>query len=263
MRTTLLAALLLGWCGAASAGCYQDLKRALPDGGVVLFGEYHGTEQAPRFFGECVREFAARGERPAVFLEMMASENARLDGYLDGRIDEKTLLQGPQWRIEDGRSSQAMLALLRLLRDESRAGRLRKVSAFDQAEGGAPATREGAMAANFLAAWPGTGYSLVLTGNMHARLQPGVPWDAAFTPFAMRVRAKADRLVSLDLRYLAGSAWSCSPQCGADTMPDNTAGVERPDTPAVKLGVDDPAYSGTFFVGKVSASLPAARAPAD
>jgi len=261
MRRSLLATLLLLTCAGASAGCYQELTRALPDGGVILFGEYHGTAEAPRFFGDCVREFSARGQRPAVFLEMMASESVRLDDYLAGRLDEKALLQGAQWRIEDGRSSQAMLDLLRLLREETAAKRVPKVIAFDQADGGPPATRESAMAANFLAAWPGTGYTLVLTGNMHARLQPGAPWDAAFTPFAMRIRAKADKLVSLDVRYLAGSAWSCTPQCGPDSMSDHVGGVNRSDTPAVKLGVDDPAYSGTFFVGKVNASAPAARDP--
>ncbi|UUZ55420.1 ChaN family lipoprotein [Massilia sp. H-1] len=139
MRTPLLAALLQGCCSAtASAACYEELKRALPDGGVVLFGEYHGTAEAPRLFGDCVREFAAHGERPAVFLEMMASESARLDGFLAARTDEAQLLAGAQWGVEDGRSSQAMLDLLRLLRQETGAGRVRKVTAFDQADG-APA----------------------------------------------------------------------------------------------------------------------------
>lgn len=261
MRAPLIAALLLCASAGASAGCYQELKRALPDGGVVLFGEYHGTVQAPRFFGACVREFAARGERPAVFLEMMASESARLDGFLAGRIDEKTLLQGAQWKIEDGRSSQAMLSLLRMLRRETTAGRVRQVSAFDQAEGSAGDDREAAMASNFLAAWPGTGYTLVLTGNMHARLQPGAPWDAAFVPFAMRVRAKADKLLTLDVRYLAGSAWSCSPACGAGSLAASMEGVARSRTPAIALGTGGPAYNGTFFVGKPAVSPPAARGP--
>jgi hypothetical protein len=156
-----------------------------------------------------------------------------------------------------------MLALLRTLRGESAAGRLRQVSLFDQAEGLPAATRESAMAANFLAAWPGKGYSLVLTGNMHARLQLGMPWDASFKPFALRIREKADKLLSLDLRYLAGSAWSCTPACGVDTMAASMGGVAGRDAPALQLGTDDPAYSGTFFVGKVNASPPALHAPAN
>ncbi|HEY0065362.1 MAG TPA: hypothetical protein VGC21_24810 [Telluria sp.] len=256
IRHGLLAMLLLFACGGASASCYQELKRALPDGGVVLFGEYHGTREAPRFFGECVREFAARGERPAVFLEMSTSESTRLEDYLSSRTGEKALLAGRHWQVQDGRSSQAVLGLLRMLRGDRAAGRVRSVTAFDMAYDNPDALRETTMAANFLTAWPGTGYALVFTGNTHARLQQGMPWDASFTPFGMHVRAKVDKLVSLDLRYLAGSAWVCTPKCGPDSMDDALDGVTGRTTPAVKIGVDDPAYSGTFFVGKVHASPP-------
>ncbi|SHH45111.1 hypothetical protein SAMN05428948_4089 [Massilia sp. CF038] len=260
-RHVLIAALLLFSCAGARASCYQELKRALPDGGVVVFGEYHGTQEAPRFFGECVREFAARGERPAVFLEMSTSERARLAGFMASRIDEKALLEGAHWGSEDGRSSQAMLALLRALREDTAAGRVRSVTPFDMPydtpDSVSDSMRDKIMASNLLAAIPAKGYSLVFTGNTHARLQQGMPWNTAFTPFAMQVRDKVSKLVSLDLRYLAGSAWSCTPKCGPDSMDDALDGVTRRDTPAVALGVDDPAYSGTFFVGKLSASPPA------
>jgi hypothetical protein len=79
-------------------------------------------------------------------------------------------VQGAQWQVEDGRSSVAMLELLRELRADVAARRVATVAGFDQAEGGHHKVRDRVMADQFLAAYPGKGYSLVLAGNVHARL---------------------------------------------------------------------------------------------
>lgn len=256
MRTFPLGCLLLLASFNASAGCYDDLKKKLPDGGVIVFGEYHGTLEAPRFFLECVREFAAQKEEVSVFLEFRVTENPLIARYLGGTIDERALVQGAQWKVEDGRSSMAMLDLLRELRTDVAARRVTTVSGLDHAEGGDYAVRDRVMAENFLAAYPAKGYSLVLVGNVHARLTEGVPWDPKLKPFAMVVRQKVAKIVSLDMRYQAGTAWSCAPKCEADSINAQLGGVTLPATRAVAFHQSG-AYDGTWYVGKLNASPPA------
>lgn len=257
MRNFPLACLLLFASFNATASCYAELKQKLPDGGVIVFGEYHGTVEAPRFFLDCVREFAAKKEKVSVFLEFPVSENASLSGFAAGKIDEHKLVQGAQWKIEDGRTSVAMLELLRALRSDLAARHVSNVVGFDQDPGSDYAVRDRVMAENFLTAYPATGYSMVLVGNLHARLTQGVPWDPNLKPFAMYVREKVRAMVSLDLRYGAGTAWTCTPKCGQDRMGAHLDGVTLPALPSVALRHSGAAFDGTWYVGQLSASPPA------
>lgn len=241
----------------AAASCYTELKKTLPDSGVIVFGEYHGTVEAPRFFLDCIREFGAKKEKISVFLELPVTENPSLSSYGAGRIGERTLVQSSQWKIEDGRTSVAMLELLRALRTDLAAGRVVNVTGIDQANGGDYAVRDRDMADNFMKAYRGQGYSMVLVGNLHAKLTQGVPWNPNLKPFAMYVREKIGRMVSLDLRYGAGTAWSCTPKCGPASIGEHLAGVTLPAVPSVALKRTDAAYDGTWYVGPLNASPPA------
>ena len=257
MRNLSLCLLLLSASLNASASCYTELKKTLPGSGVIVFGEYHGTVEAPQFFLDCIREFVAKKEKVSVFLELPVTENQLLSNYGAGRIDERTLVQSSHWKIEDGRSSVAMLELLRALRTDLAAGRVASVAGIDQAKGGDYAVRDRDMADNFMTAYRGQAYSMVLVGNLHARLTKGVPWDPKLKPFAMYVREKVGQMVSLDLRYGAGSAWSCTPKCGPDSMGEHLVGVTLPAVPSVEIQHTDAAYDGTWYVGQLNASPPA------
>lgn len=257
MRKFLLCLLLLSASLNAFASCYVQLKQTLPDGGVIVFGEYHGTVEAPRFFLDCIREFAAKKEKISVFVELPVTENSLLSNYGAGKIDERALVQSSQWKIEDGRTSVAMLALLRGLRTDLAGGRVTSVAGIDQAKGGDYTVRDRDMADNFTTAYRGRGYSMVLVGNLHARLTKGVSWDPNLKPFGMYVRERVGQMVSLDLRYGAGTAWSCTPKCGPDSMGEHLVGVTLPAVPSVEIQHTDEAFDGIWYVGQLNASPPA------
>lgn len=239
----------------ASAACYTELKKSLPDGGIVVFGEVHGTAEMPRFFGSCVQEFLDKRENVAVYLELPATDDTLLARYVRGEMSEESLLRSPHWQTRDGRASVAMLELLRRLKGSAGALHGGAPRGFDGANTFGPA-REGAMADNLLATYPAKGYSLVLVGNLHARLSPGVPWDAKFESFALRAKRTEPRLVSLDARYLDGTAWICSPQCGSTHLRASVAGVKSAATPGVNIDRSAANYDGYFNVGNIQSSPP-------
>ena len=101
---------------------------------------------------------------------------------------------------------------------------------------------------------------IVLTGNIHNRLTTGMRWNPNLEPMAYLLKRLVPEreLVSLIMTHSGGEAWVCmsgdASDCGARSMkgsPANGAGVLlAPDTAGG-------AYSGRFFVGKITASPPA------
>lgn len=70
----------------------------------------HGSAEIPQFFLDCAREFAEHQEPFRIFLEFQASENATVERFMRGEIDDRELIKAPHWTRQDGRSSLAMLA---------------------------------------------------------------------------------------------------------------------------------------------------------
>jgi len=106
------------------------------------------------------------------------------------------------WKVHDGRSSQAMLALLKSLHGM----KLAEIVAFDRG-GATGAERDAGMATLLLAAaerHPGA-LVIVLTGNLHGSKKPmqrfgNYPFMAMLLP--------ADTTVSLYLADTGGTAWT-------------------------------------------------------
>jgi hypothetical protein len=194
------------------AGCREQLTTALPDGGTILFGEVHGTTEIPRFFLDCVTESVGNNESIEVLLELDTGENEKLKKFANGQISETDLLQSPHLKKTDGRASIAMLSLVRALKD-LQGGQI-VARGFD-ARG---ADRDRAMMSNLVSLRGAKRYSLVLTGNLHARLIRGVAWNTAFTPFATHLRDHGEHVISLNVHYTEGTAWTCSPDCGITTL---------------------------------------------
>lgn len=140
----------------------------------LLVGEIHGTAEAPALFGDML--CAAAGDRPVVVgVEWPASSQPMLDAFL-AADDEATalaaLMRAPAWDRPDGRSSQAMRALLEHVRQLRLGGRSISLLAFDH-EIPTPGTsdvREAAMADRMRQAAAGRPDALVavLTGWGHA-----------------------------------------------------------------------------------------------
>lgn len=231
----------------AQASCHAALKGRLPRAGTVIFGEVHGTREIPAFFSRCVRDFIARGEAVRVFLEFPQEDSPHTARYLRGEIDEAALLASPHWTRQDGRSSQAMLALHRDLKG---------ASVFGFAPGAGTYDYEEAMGRAFLQQHLADGYNFVLVGNVHARLAAGKVFSYRSVPFGQYLRDRLGNVVSLEARFTAGSAWVCAAYCESTRLGGNEPACA---TPAGRIGFvhRDRGYTGYFSVGAISASPPA------
>ncbi|AGC43764.1 hypothetical protein MYSTI_02448 [Myxococcus stipitatus DSM 14675] len=248
-------------CDAALPGT----EALLAPGGLVLLGEMHGTQEVPRFTGQVACLAAAKGMTVRVGLEIPEEEQVSLDAFLaagDATRAQEELLLRPFWvrDIQDGRSSQAMLQLLAQLRDLRRAGAKLVVFAFDDELKGVAESRDSRMAKRIGAAverLPGE-LTLVLTGNLHALVNKGAPWDPEFLPMGWHLSQAKHRVVAMNNSYTGGSAWVCMGQqpCMGRTLPRRDLGRR----PSVEVSAtSDKGYHGFFHVGSLTASPPAAE----
>lgn len=240
-------------------------------GAVLLVGEVHGTAQVPEAVGRIVCN-AARPHGPGVILglEITADDQPAVDAFLasDGEPQAvQALLSASHFASEtkDGRNSQAMLALLESVRRWRIAGAPIEVLCFDAPMGSwtKSAERDAAMARTLVAAKRARPEATLVTlsGNIHNRTVPGVPWDAAFVPMGVHVHEAFADLVSLDFRSAGGSFWACLGQpdgtsrCGAAQAGGEDRGssplVERFDAP------NEHGFHGVLYVGTITASEPA------
>ncbi len=258
---------------SATAACAAHA--ALPagivsPGGILLFGEVHGVKEFPAFFGEAVCDVAASGAAVTAALELPGSEQAAVDAFLGSRGDEaaiRALTASPFWTREyqDGRSSEAVAALLVRLRELRASGLRVGVFLFDVEDPGPD--RDARMAerlSGMLRSHPDAAL-MVLTGNLHARTAPGAPWDPQWRPTGWFLRQAGARVVSLDCRGPRGTAWICpsvsARECGAREVGASWgdwsgSGVKMLASPSSE------GFAGLYFTASVTASAPAVPAPA-
>jgi hypothetical protein len=230
----------------------------------VVFGEIHGTAEIPAFVADACRSLASQG-RVHVGLELPVSETPALQAFL-ASTDDRALQSTPTWSrtYQDGRTSEAVLGLLRNLREARKSGVPVEVFFFDDPERLGPERRDEAMAEN-IAAERGRSPSdiyVVEVGNWHAKTSPGAPWDPARRWMASYLAGGERGVLTLDVRGPTGTAWLCtSPKretCGIAKV-GTSAGKDKPTgTPAraVSLGSLD-GYDGTYSVKGLTASPPA------
>lgn len=164
----------------------------------VIVGEIHGTTEGPAIFGDLVCAAVQSGRRVVVGVERPDEEQSAIRAG-----DWKRLMESDGWRkVHDGRSSQAMLALLRSLHRM----KLAEIVAFDRG-GATGAERDAGMATLLNAAaqrHPGA-LVIALTGNLHGSKKPierfgNYPFMAMLLP--------GDATVSLFIADLGGTAWT-------------------------------------------------------
>lgn len=249
-------------CGAPVLGA-EDVLRA---GSFVLLGEVHGTREVPDTVARLACHAAYHGQTVVVGLEIPEEEQPRLERFLASAgqpEDRLRLLNGRFWHrpYQDGRSSQAVLALLDSLRTAQRRGLAITAVAYD---GEAPlqgTARDAAMAHTLATArerLPGATF-LVLTGNRHARKAGGAEWDRGYRPLALQLRERGLEVTALDLFYRWGSAWGCllgkgaRLACGAARMP------RLPPRAALEQRADEaypgPARRGGYLLRMATADL--------
>jgi hypothetical protein len=210
---------------------------------------------------------ASSGTPVTVGLELPVENQERVRRFIASagtEQDHALLMESPFWRspYPDGRGSEAVAHLLEQLRWLRAQGLDVRVFVFDHPELQGEA-REAAMAQSILSEMAPERFALVVTGNIHPRINPGVPWDLGYRPMGYLLSRKLPSVLSLDVAFDSGTAWICAVdekkalECGVQ----ETKGRDNGDRPFV-FTFDKPSeagYHGIFYVGPVSASPPAVR----
>jgi hypothetical protein len=253
-------------CGMPIIGLSPQAKR----GGVMMLGELHGTQEVPRFVAQSACQVASSGTPVTVALELPVENQERVATFLRsaGTDDDwLKLMEAPFWRspFPDGRSSEAMANLLEQLRRLRSQGLDVDAFVFDhpKAQG---QERERAMADTVLS-YVRKGserFFLLVAGNIHPRTAKGLPWDKDYRPMGLLIADQVEDAIALDMAYNSGTAWICAVgpkgeklECGVK----ETKGKDNGDRFFVHLWDDSDSngFHGVFYVGPVTASLPAVR----
>lgn len=251
-------------CGPEIAGA----GAVIAPGAIVMLGEMHGSREIPAFTGNLACRAAMAGHAVIVGLEIPQVEQAAINRYLasgGSTRDREALVAGAHWRRpeQDGRSSRALVDLIERVRALRQSGHKVEVLAFDNARYDAWNERDAGMAQAILgrAKAAPEAFVVTLSGNLHNRTEPGLPWDQKLVPMGVHVKAGHARTLSLDARYEGGKIWMCEAErgCGEHAL-------EVKDQPYDERTIDTseaarrPGSDGVFFVGTLSASPPAVPA---
>ena len=177
-----------------------------PEKRYIIFGERHGTTEAPSLFADLA--CLASAKRPLIVgLEMEADQQPALDAFLasDGSAAAKhAWRRAKHWQLRDGRGSNAMWMMIERLRQLKAEGRdLTAIAFMHQAP--TVESREQGMADAWHAALDARKDArlLILVGSVHAESEPigqSVP-AASFVPQRAR----------LTLNYVPWEAVRCGP----------------------------------------------------
>jgi hypothetical protein len=225
-----------------------------PRTAITLIGELHGTQEIPRMFGNLVKLTATKKNAIpiAVGLELPISLQPGLDQAVRDRATceqlRDRLFQSPAWqKLNDGRGSEAMLELLCNLVSLANQSQV-SLFVFDTEirERNETMAHEIASTLQRLK----SAQAFILTGNLHASTAKDIPGFSSFHPMGWWLVQEGFRVRSFDVRYEAGEAWVCIPECSVHRLKSVMA------TPAIEaaqhIGYDD-----VIAVGRISASPPA------
>lgn len=259
------------------------------DPDFVVFGETHGTREAPALVADVVCAEARRGQRLLLAVEHTSWQNAAWqEAWLLPHDAFNAALPDLGWRgREDGVASEAMFALVlgaHALKDR---GAVIDIVAFNGVRDDAQRARfadlpsqgphEAAQAENIAEAAARKDYDrvIVLVGSLHAKTALISIGGPEFEPMAMRLRSYGS-VLSLAMQQGGGESWSCQLDPAVDLAPDQPvtddmiicaahragAEMESDRSPYIGLGKFPgerlrASYDGIYWVGPISASPPA------
>ena len=258
----------------------------------VVFGELHGTQEAPQFVGEIVCALAGTGERVLLAIEHSASDNPTLQKAWSATGQEfgPMLLEAGWQGREDGVASEAMYSMMLRAHRLKEEGAAIEVVAFNGFSSEAQRERfahldgqgrsEAAEAETVALAASKGGFDrvLILVGSLHARKDRVKAGGASFEAMAKRLE-RFGETVSLRMRHAAGTSWNCVLRPDFDHSAGRAVGPEDIDCDIHPTGGDADlerspyidltpftaeqsggSFDGFFWVGPVSGSPPAAPA---
>ena len=248
----------------------SELSALLKRGNILLFGELHGTQQAPAFIADVVCRAAKKRIPVTLGLEIPFEEQAAIDRFLDSKGDVAAVTQlteGTFWNpaFPDGRSSLAMLQLVEQVRALRAAGAKLRIVTFTGNASLRSQERDRAMAetlASIVKREP-KGLLVVLSGNIHNRLTRGTSFNRAYEPmgYLLTKSISNSRVISLDMSHEGGDAWGCRTPSPDSDQVICAAYSFKPVVGAKEWSLTltdspDAAFSGTFGVGRITASPP-------
>lgn len=235
--------------------------------GVVFFGEWHGTNEIPEYFGRVVCVAGKSKRKVHVALELREDWTDALSSFINqhgdpGAVDK--FFQGSQWgqvasANPDGRTSRAVFDLLMYFRRLNKVGYQISVSAFDTRpwqtrKVGSDVGMAAILTRNIEKTTADV--TFVLSGEYHTRLientTPAMPRPLAFLVAEARPKWKVAAIVA---SHSGGTMWGCtSTGCGNISLSERNQGM-KPGL-VINQERDQFGYMGVLHVGSISASAP-------
>lgn len=230
----------------------------IPTGDLLLFGEMHGSKEAPAVISEITCALSG-SNNIAVGIEVPSADQALIDAYLqsDGTsADRARLISSDFWQKgKDGRSSIAMLRLIEDIRILKKSGRSVQLFAFDD-QPNTDLERNVAIA-NGIRRFHNSHKNtkiIALMGNIHAMQDSITTNEGPLIPSgAMLSDLKP---ISILITYPSGTTWACMPDCGVQKL---TPRSQTTGETGFKEGAPLGGYSFSYQLHSISASPPATQ----
>lgn len=258
--TLIVLATLICACAtnvaAPSCNPVAGMEPLLQEGGVIMVGDYHGTNEPPEVFFElaCAYVSLHQVDPVVIAVELPDSLNAAFEEQKSFEEAIAALRKDVFWdEFGDGRHSAAMLSmterLLQLAHHSN--GRVRLLAIerpmIDSA---------GAMFVSDSLRKSGAERSLVFLGNAHARRSQ--MRGQRSPPMGQVLQDLGHRVVSLNIRPGGGEAWICSgpDNCSRRALPASGSGeIQRIEFN--RCEGDHCAFDGFYYIPKLTVSDPA------
>lgn len=241
---SLLGACCL-WLGLSGAVPPEDVDPeglgVVGPGEVLIVGEVHGTNELPKVFLSLVDRLLTRSKMVSVGLEMPPSAGlAACEGGLAGQALGKFWVR----RVQDGRSSQAMRALVCELKKRVRQGKVRLLYL-----GGATNQFGQELARRIKIETEAGRPTAILIGNFHARNTP--------QSVTSILRSENRKVTSLTASSKDATAWNCTAQgCSAQPTRMEFCTLQPTGSYILTSAIRDRRWDGCVALGKVTSSPP-------
>lgn len=256
----LIALLLLGSLASfplhANSTCTaipgsEPLEKAR----IVIFGEYHGTNEIPKLIGDLTCSLLHDGDPVLVAMELDRSLDPFFQRiFTDGEDAARVLTEIRAlafWNtLRDGRHGQANLDLIhRFAELRQQFPELRLVALHRDGKFSERAAHRIKSLAEQLPDYR----ILVLTGNAHASRQGfrGYPGE----PFAARLATMEPSLLGLTVRTGGGSFIGCLPE-GCQVLEAREFNTGNPDQRQIHLFSEPGQWDGYFYLPELTVTEP-------